>query len=130
MAMRCRACNSRQTRVSSTDVYDDHQRRYIRCLDCGSQFITIERYSKPKPGPKPGAPRRNINYGLKGETNHRSVLTDSDVYAIRQAYDQGLTYGQVKARFGIASSHYYRIGKRITWTHLPERSCHDRRSAA
>jgi hypothetical protein len=123
-------CNSRQTRVSSTDLRTDGQRRYIRCLDCGHQFITVENYLNPKPGPRPGAPRRNINYGLKGETNPRSVLTDPDIYAIRQAYDQGLTYSQVKARFGIASSHYYRIGKRTIWTHLPEDPCHDRRSAA
>lgn len=120
MSMPCRCCSSKQTRVTSTDVYPDHQRRYLRCLQCQARYITIERYLKPKPGPKPGAPRRTINYGQPGESNHKAVLTNQDVYAIRQAYDDGLTYQQVKRQFGIASSTYYRIGRRHSWSHLPE----------
>jgi hypothetical protein len=121
MAMHCRTCNSKQTRVTCTEIYPDHQRRYIRCFDCDTRFITKECYIKPKPGPKRGATRRNINYALKGESNPLAILQDKDVYAIRQAYDQGLTYMQIKSRFGIASSTYYRIGKRTSWSHLPER---------
>jgi hypothetical protein len=130
MSMCCRACRSRQTRVSCTDVYPDHQRRYLRCLDCDLRFVTIERYLKPKPGPRPGQTRRSINYGQKGEDNPSAILTDRDVYAIRKAYDDGLTYSQVKRRFGITSSSYYRIGKRTQWSHLPERTIDDGRPAA
>lgn len=121
MAMHCRACHSKQTRVVTTETHGNTQKRWITCSSCGERFITLERYAKPKPGPARGTPRRNINYSRSGEDNPGAYLTAQNIYALRRAYDSGLTYAQIAAQFGIASSTYYRIGKRTSWSHLPER---------
>ena len=56
--MKCPECNSKKTRVSSTDAHpiEDFTKRYCRCLSCGISFITIEKYlnTPGKPGGKKG----------------------------------------------------------------------------
>lgn len=125
MAMRCRACNSTDTRVTCTERRDRYQKRWLKCRACGHGFATHERYEKPKPGPLPGTKPRirpaHSHASRLGENNANSVLTRENIYELRRAYDQGTTWSDIKQKFGIASSTFYRIGTRQSWRHLPEK---------
>ena len=51
--MKCPECNSKNTRVSSTDPHPikDFTKRYCKCLDCGACFTTIEKYANSAHNP-------------------------------------------------------------------------------
>jgi len=51
--MKCPECNSKHTRVSSTDPHpiEDFTKRYCKCLDCGLCFTTIEKYGNTAHNP-------------------------------------------------------------------------------
>jgi len=51
--MKCPECNSKKTKVSSTDPHplEDFTKRYCKCLDCGTCFTTIEKYANSAHNP-------------------------------------------------------------------------------
>jgi hypothetical protein len=87
--MKCRVCNSANTRVTSTDHYNDLvTKRYCRCLDCGLKFRTVERYEIAKPIP--------LESSLAGRTAHfNSKLTPFQIQAIRNLHQNGYSNGQI-----------------------------------
>lgn len=115
--MKCRQCNSTQTRTTVTEHRGNETWRYCRCLDCGARFKTIETYANPKPGPVPGT-KVHVNTIKRGEQNGWSVLTEQNVSTIRCLAMDGVKYSDIAERFGIHESTVYRIVKRKTWTHV------------
>ena len=51
--MKCPECNSKNTRVSSTDPHpiEDFTKRYCKCFNCGACFTTIEKYANTAHNP-------------------------------------------------------------------------------
>ncbi|NBX52016.1 hypothetical protein EBT25_19290 [bacterium] len=115
--MRCRACSSKNTRVTCTDHFSKDTRRYCRCLDCGERFVTIEKYAIPKPGPQKGVPRRGVI--AKGSDHGSSFLTDENILEIRKMHAEGKTYKKISEKFGISPSYISRIVTKKLWKHLP-----------
>ena len=114
--MRCRACNSCNTRVTSTDKrYVNVVYRYCRCLDCKTHYKTIETYALYKPGPKPGS---KTGSKLIGSANHQAVLTESNVIQLRRMYREGINQRQLAQIFGVCSQHVSRIVTYKIWTHV------------
>ena len=101
--MRCRTCNSRNTRVTTTDRLDDLvTKRYCRCLDCKTKFRTVERYEIAKPIPlKPCA--------MHGSNNPKSKLNPMQIQTIRQLHQQGYSNGQIAIKVQVNSSTICRI---------------------
>jgi transcriptional regulator NrdR family protein len=101
--MRCRACNSCNTRVTSTDRLDDLvTKRYCRCLDCKTKFRTVERYEVAKPIPlEPCA--------MHGSNNPKSKLNPMQIQTIRQLHQQGYSNGQIAIKVQVNSSTICRI---------------------
>ena len=114
--MRCRACNSRNTRVTSTDQTNEVlTKRYCRCLDCKAHYQTVEKYLILKPGPKPGS---KTGSKLIGSANHQAVLTESNVIQLRRMYREGMNQRQLAQIFGVCSQHVSRIVTYKIWTHV------------
>ena len=114
--MKCVKCSSSNTRVTCTEVGDKETKRWCRCLDCGTKYRTLEHYENPKPGPKKGKPRPgNI---ARGSAHGASVLTEKDIYNIRQLYEEGVTYKVIADKYGICIPYVSRIARRKAWTHL------------
>ena len=101
--MRCRACNSRNTRVTTTDRLNNLvTKRYCRCLDCKTRFQTVERYAISKPIPlEPSA--------LHGSNNPKSKLNPMQIQTIRQLHQQGYSNGQIAIKLQVNSSTICRI---------------------
>ena len=110
--MKCRSCNSTNTRVTSTDkLTPDVVKRYCRCLDCGTKFRTVERYEVAKPVP--------IHlYKAEGIANGQSRLNENEVLMIRHLHQTGLSNGQLAIRFGHNSSTISRIVNYKTYLNL------------
>lgn len=55
--MRCPKCDSKKTRVVSTDPIKGVTKRYCKCLDCTARFTTIENYldTAHNPGRRKGS---------------------------------------------------------------------------
>lgn len=55
--MRCPECDSKKTRVVSTDPIKGGTKRYCKCLDCTARFTTIENYldTAHNPGRRKGS---------------------------------------------------------------------------
>lgn len=51
--MKCPECNSKNTRVSSTDPHpiENFTKRYCKCLECQKCFTTIEKYGNTANNP-------------------------------------------------------------------------------
>jgi transcriptional regulator NrdR family protein len=113
--MRCRSCNSSNTRVTVTEHKVNETWRYCRCLDCKSRYKTIEKYAKLKP--KISFRSQETQF-KQGETNPSSVLTKSDVIALRRLVMEGKTYVEVAKEFGIHKDTVYRIANRKLWSHV------------
>ena len=114
--MRCRACNSRNTRVTCTDLKDSTVTlRYCRCLDCKAHYKTIETYALYKPGPKIGS-----KTGPKqiGSENHQSVLTEANVIRLRYMHQKGTKQIELVKIFGVSPTTVSRIINRKMWTHV------------
>jgi transcriptional regulator NrdR family protein len=92
--MRCRSCNSENTRVTCTDKDNpEFVKRYCRCLDCAFRFRTVERYEVLKP-------KMPIGFSPnKACDNPMSTLTKQDVLMIRHLHQKGLSNGQLAIRF-------------------------------
>lgn len=114
--MRCRACNSRNTRVTTTDQTNATlTKRYCRCLDCKAHYQTIEKYLVLKPGPEPGSKTRSK---LVGSANHQAVLTESNVIQLRRMHKEGMNQRQLAQIFGVCNQHVSRIVTYKIWTHV------------
>lgn len=114
--MRCRECNSTNTRVTCTDHYDKFTKRYCRCLDCGAKFRTVEQYEKPKPGPAFGKPRPGKI--ARGSSHGSSVFTESDIHMMRLLFEEGQTLKSIADKYGISTSYTSRIVNRKAWRHI------------
>jgi hypothetical protein len=116
--MRCRACNSINTRVTSTDRQTKNVTfRYCRCLDCKAHYKTIEKYEIPKPGPEPDSVTLANPFGV-GSTNPQSVLLESNVIRLRHMHKKGMNQRQLAKIFGISNQTVSRIVNRKIWTHV------------
>lgn len=114
--MRCRHCNSKNTRVTCTNHFDFFTKRYCRCLDCKTKFRTIEHYEQPKPGPLPGVKRtRNI---ARGEAVGSAVFKECDIRKMRMLYDQGHTLQSIAKQYGTSRSYLSKIVNRKAWSHI------------
>ena len=115
--MRCRACNSLNTRVTSTFHKNAATTiRYCRCLDCKSRYQTLERYVTPKSGFMFGVKQNNNQ--AKGERISTSVLTEDNVREIRRLSAAKQTYVQIAKQFGIHKDTVYKIVNRKSWAHV------------
>ena len=87
--MRCRSCDSINTRVTCTDQKNDLvTKRYCRCLDCGAKFRTVERYEVAKPVP--------LESSFAARTVHfNSKLTPFQIKTIRNLHQKGYSNGQI-----------------------------------
>lgn len=115
--MRCRACSSKNTRVTCTEHHGHQTVRYCRCLDCLAKYKTVETYEQPKRGSAPGY-KPHPNQLKRGEDVSTSVLTEDNVKQIRSLAANNVTYVVIAKQFGIHKDTVYRIVKRKTWTHV------------
>lgn len=114
--MICRACNSRNTRVTCTDSKDvTLTKRYCRCLDCKAHYQTVETYLIAKPGPKFGS---KTGTKVCGSAHPQSVLTEADVIRLRDMYEKGTRQVELVKIFGIEKTTVYKIVHRKKWTHV------------
>lgn len=116
--MRCRACNSINTRVTSTFHKNATVTiRYCRCLDCQARYQTLERYVTTKRGSMFGVEQDNSRKA-RGERISTSVLTEDNVREIRKLSAAKQTYIQIAKQFGIHKDTVYKIVNRKSWTHV------------
>ena len=113
--MRCRSCNSSNTKVTVTEHKVNETWRYCRCLDCKSRYKTIEKYAKSKP--KISSRSQETQF-KQGETNPSSVLTEANVIELRRLVMKGQTYVEIAEKFGIHRDTVYRIANRKLWSHV------------
>ena len=95
--MRCRACNSSNTRVVCTEHQGDVTKRWCRCIDCGEKYRTVERYEVAKPIPM--EPKV-----LRGSRNPNSKLNPQQVKLIRYLHQQGQSNAQIAVKAGVNRS--------------------------
>jgi len=115
--MKCRYCNSFNTRVVVTEHHGNETKRYCKCLDCEARYKTIETYALAKRGARPGVPQHE-NCRLKGEQVGTAVLTADNVLEIRRRAAEKQTYTQISKHFGIHKDTVYKIVKRKCWSHI------------
>lgn len=115
--MKCRACNSLNTKVTVTTHKPTETWRYCRCLDCCAHYKTIEKYAVLKRGSIPGVPQ-HVNCRVRGEQISTSVLTEANVLEIRRCASDNQTYLQIAKRFGIHKDTVYKIVNRKSWAHV------------
>jgi len=116
--MRCRACNSRNTRVTSTNLSNAIlTKRYCRCLDCKAHYQTTETYTTPKRGSMFGVQQDNSRKA-RGERISTAVLTEANVREIRRLSSNKQTYVEIAKRFGIHKDTVYKIVNRKSWAHV------------
>lgn len=113
--MRCRNCNSKNTRVTATEHHDKETWRYCRCLNCKHTYKTIEIYAKQKPGPVLGT---KTGPKAKGSSNGASVLTEKDVIKLRNMAASGTRNSELSVIFGIAPATVSRIKTGKLWSHV------------
>ena len=96
--MRCRSCDSTNTRVTCTDQKNNLvTKRYCRCLDCGEKFRTFERYEVAKPIP--------LESSFTARTVHfNSKLTSFQVKTIRNLHQKGYSNGQIALKLEVHRS--------------------------
>lgn len=114
--MRCRECNSTNTRVTCTDHYDKFTKRYCRCLDCGAKFRTVEQYEKPKPGPAFG--KRRPGKISRGESHGAAIFKEDDIRRMRALSELGHTHQQIAVEYGTSLSYVSKIVNRKAWKHI------------
>ena len=81
--MKCPKCNSKKTKVVSTDPIKNTTKRYCRCLDCEARFTTIEKYleTAQNPGREKGSFILNP-YQCKMIKKNKYILDRSEWAAI------------------------------------------------
>lgn len=115
--MKCRSCNSLNTKVTVTEHKLTETWRYCRCLDCNSRYKTVEKCAVLKRGSTPGVPQ-HANCRVRGEQISTSVLTEENVLEIRRLASDNQTYYQIAKRFGIHKDTVYKIVNRKSWAHV------------
>jgi predicted DNA-binding protein (UPF0251 family) len=115
--MKCRSCNSKNTRVTCTEHHGHKTIRYCRCLDCSTRYKTIETYEQPKRGSAPGY-KPHLNQIKRGEESNTAVLTEENVKQIRTLAENNVTYVAIAKQFGVHKDTIYRIVKRKSWSHV------------
>lgn len=95
--MKCRHCDSINTRVTCTERNDNFTKRYCRCLDCGTRYRTVERYEVAKPSPL-------VPKSLPGPRNPNSKLNEIEVKMIRHLHQKGCSNGQIALRMSVNRS--------------------------
>jgi hypothetical protein len=113
--MKCRSCNSLNTKVTVTKHKLTETWRYCRCLDCNSRYKTIETYVIAKPGPRFGS---KTGTKVCGSAHPNSVLTEADVIKLRDMYQKGTRQVELVKIFGIEKTTVYKIVHRKNWTHV------------
>ena len=110
--MKCRSCNSSNTRVTCTDKLSDLvTKRYCRCLDCKAKFRTVERYEIAKPIP--------LESSLTARTAHfNSKLTPYQVRTIRHLHQTGYSNGQIALKLQMHRSTICKIVNYKTFKHV------------
>ena len=101
--VRCRKCDSHNTRVTVTESREDVTWRYCRCLDCGERFKTVERYAYAKRTPLEPHPMP------KGCDNYNSKFSPADIADIRSLYEDGLSGAQIALRYKCDRSTIHKI---------------------
>jgi hypothetical protein len=115
--MRCRQCNSSNTRVTCTDHYGQYTKRYCRCLDCNHKFRTIEQYEVLKPGPPKGKPRSGKI--ARGSSHGQAVFTEQDIRNMRLMYEsKNHTLQEIADKYGTSRAYASKIINRKQWTHV------------
>ena len=116
--MRCRKCNSRNTRVTSTDVTNAVlTKRYCRCLDCKTHYQTTETYAVVKRGSMFGV-QQDSGRKARGERVGSAVLIEANVLEIRRLASNKQTYNQIAKQFGINKDSVYNIVYRKSWANV------------
>jgi transcriptional regulator NrdR family protein len=106
----CRLCNSKNTRVVSTDrLVKLKTKRYCRCMNCNSTFCTIEQYEKIK---------KNSRRKLTGAAKDTVILQETDVLKLRKMHADGVKQIKLATIFGISHQHVSSIVNRKKWTHV------------
>ena len=113
--MKCRSCNSLNTKVTVTEHKLTETWRYCRCLDCNSRYKTVEKYAVPKPGPKLGS---KTGTKVCGSAHSQSVLTETDVIKMRYMRQKGIKQKELIKIFGVSSVTVSNICQRKAWTHV------------
>lgn len=111
--MKCRKCNSKNTRVTVTEHKEEVTWRYCRCLDCKTKFKTVERYEYQKRTPLNPAPP------LRGCANYNSRFTPEDIYKIRKLYERGDSGAQIAMIYKCNRSTIQRIATYKTYKDVP-----------
>ena len=116
--MKCRSCNSSNTRVTSTDRRTKNVTfRYCRCLDCKTHYKTIEKYAVFKPGPDKGISRPGKI--ARGSQHGSSIFIEQDILTMRRKYEsKQYTLAEIAKLYGISTSYASRIINRKLWTHV------------
>jgi len=117
--MKCRNCNSSNTRVTVTEHHKNETWRYNRCLICGTKFKTIEQYEQLKRGPASNSTwhQKNRDF-IRGENNHMAVLTDNNIRRIRLLAERGIKQKDIAKEYGVSPNRISRIVRRLEWTHV------------
>jgi hypothetical protein len=115
--MKCRQCNSSNTRAVCTRHKGNETWRYCRCLDCEARYKTVEMYAAAKRGCVLGV-KQHVNCRVRGEQVGSAVLTEANVLEIRRLAAENEKYQVIAKRFGIHKDTVYRIVKRKLWSHV------------
>jgi hypothetical protein len=115
--MKCRSCNSLNTKVTVTEHKLTETWRYCRCLDCAARYKTIEKYAVLKCGSLPGVPQ-HVNCRARGEKISSAVLTELNVLEIRKRAADNQTYYEIAKHFGVHKDTIYKIVNRKSWAHV------------
>ena len=117
--MKCRSCNSLNTRITCTKAINATEtRRYCRCLDCKARYQTTETYAITKRGSMFGIQQDN-SHKARGERVSSAVLTEDNVREIRRlSLECCQTYNEIASRFGIHKDTVYKIVNRKSWAHV------------
>lgn len=126
--MKCPQCFSKNTRVICTRQYTNKTKRYCRCFDCQHRYISVEIYESNFKNFKETLNKSlNQKHTLhprqikRGESCHFAVMTEENIYTIRELA-KDFTYETIANKFGIDKGTVYRIVKRKSWAHLPDKS--------
>lgn len=103
--MYCPKCNSKNTRVTSTDPKGAATYRYQRCLDCSNKFITREIHVEKKK-------RSTESYFYPN-----AKLTVADVVAIRKN-EEKLESWELACDYGVETRAIEEVIKRKTWKNV------------
>lgn len=95
--MNCRLCNSKKTRVTTTELREQETWRYCRCLACDHRFKTVEQYAPIDPQAAANALRRGVD-------NPRGVFTNENVCDIRKLAAAGTNQQAIADEYGVSYS--------------------------